>query len=562
LERTDLAKVKTGVPTGACVVNPANGRRIEIWVADYVLSSYGSGAVMGVPAHDGRDYEFAQRHGIPIIRVIDDAVGNSILPYCGEGTLVNSGEFNGMFSADARGRIVKALGKNHAAEAAQNYRLRDWIFSRQRYWGEPIPVIWVSSDDYRLATGGGSPFREFLPHDAVSHVENGATYCALPLCSEHLPLLLPPTDNYLPSDDGESPLAHAASWVNVRINVKTGEIVPADGFSGTGGDWIPGRRETNTMPQWAGSCWYHLRYMSPNCETHPVDPSAAEYWQAPDFYIGGSEHAVLHLLYARFWHRFLFDIGAIGTGAEPFRKLFHQGIILGEDGTKMSKSRGNVVNPDEIVSRCGADALRLYEMFLGPLDMVKPWNTRGIEGVSRFLKKIWNEYIGDGGSARKFRASMPPECQEVMHGTIKKVSDDIEALKFNTAISQLMICINAVHEGGGFCKNSAENFLKLLAPFAPHIAEELWSRMGNEPSIVDGGWPTYDASRAVPGSRRIIIQVNGKVRGECSVGDGNMGEDDIFRLAMEDANVARHLAGKSIAKKIYADGKIVNFVVE
>lgn len=563
MERTDLAKVKTGVPTGTCVINPANGRRIEVWVADYVLFGYGSGAIMAVPAHDERDYEFAQRHGIPIIRVIDDSVGNSILPYSGEGTLINSGEFNGLFSADARTRITEMLAKKRMGEAAQNYRLRDWIFSRQRYWGEPIPIVWVSAADYGAAIANEKfHMGEFLPDVPVCYEENGVTQCALPLRSEHLPLVLPNTSNYLPSDGGESPLAHIASWVNVHINVETGEIVPSENFNGADGHWISGRRETNTMPQWAGSCWYHLRYMSPNCETQLVDPSSAEYWKSPDFYIGGAEHAVLHLLYARFWHRFLFDIGAIKTGKEPFRKLFHQGIILGEDGTKMSKSRGNVINPDEIIARYGADALRLYEMFLGPLDMMKPWNMRGIEGVFRFLKKVWSEFIDGDGNCRTFAPCPSAECQKIANETIKKVGDDIEALKFNTAISQLMICVNTMQKAGGFCKNFAESFLKILAPFAPHIAEELWSRLGNKSSIVDAGWPTYDASKVVSRSRRIAIQVNGKVRAECSMDDGNMSEDDIFKLALENANVARHIAEKAIIKKIYANGKVINFVTE
>jgi leucyl-tRNA synthetase len=561
LERTDLAKVKTGVPTGAHAINPVNDRRIEIWVADYVLINYGSGAIMAVPAHDERDYEFAKQHGIPIIRVIDG--GDGELPYAGDGILVNSGEFTGTHSNDGKRGIVTMLQQSLQGDFAVNYKLRDWLFSRQRYWGEPIPIVWISKDNYeQVAANPRSCSREFLPDEPVFYEKNEVQYYALPLCFEHLPLTLPEIKNYLPSSDGESPLSNAEQWLNVRINIESGEIVSAQNPDGDGNAWISGRRETNTMPQWAGSCWYYLRYMSPQCETELVDPDAANYWQAPDFYIGGAEHAVLHLLYARFWHRFLFDIGAINTGKEPFQRLFHQGIILGEDGTKMSKSRGNVVNPDEIISAYGADALRLYEMFLGPLEAMKPWNTNGIEGVSRFLKKTWNAFIDDDGNVKVFHENMPTECQSIMNETIRKVGSDIEGLKFNTAISQMMICLNSVHAAGGFDKASAENFVKILGPFAPHICEELWARIGNTGSVSDSAWPIYDATKIDSEYRRIIVQVNGKVRSECSVESIDIEEDRVFALAMADPSVAKHISGKNIVKKIYVKGKVVNFVVE
>ena len=565
LERTDLAKTKTGVRTGAHATNPVNGESIEIWVADYVLMSYGSGAIMAVPAHDERDYEFAKRYAIPLIRVIDGGTDGEKLPYAGEGVLVNSGAFSSMASKDAKVAIVEMLRQSSTGDFAQNYKLRDWLFSRQRYWGEPIPIVWVSEEDYGRATQSDeSPFREFLPDEPVTYEKNGEKYYALPLTFKHLPLPLPATDNYLPSSDGESPLSNAKSWLNVRLNIETGEVVSTEGpaASGNGTVWISGRRETNTMPQWAGSCWYHLRYLSPHCETHLVDPDVADYWQSPDFYIGGAEHAVLHLLYARFWHRFLFDIGAINTGKEPFQKLFHQGIILGEDGTKMSKSRGNVVNPDEIVADYGADALRLYEMFLGPLDMMKPWSTNGIEGVSRFLKKVWGTYVDDGGNGRQFQEKLPDECERVVNETIKKVGSDIEELKFNTAISQMMICLNAVREAGGFDKPSAESFAKLLSPFAPHIAEELWARLGHGETIADAGWPTCDESKIGTKTHQIVVQINGKARTEFSIGDIATPEEEVFAMAMANENVAKHIAHKNITKKIYVPGKIVSFVCE
>ncbi|MDR1173674.1 MAG: class I tRNA ligase family protein, partial [Puniceicoccales bacterium] len=511
------------------------------------------------------DYDFASQYGIAITQVIDDASGNNQLPYVGDGVLINSGRFNGLPSEEAKKEMVSWLRETKRADFAQNYKLRDWLFSRQRYWGEPIPIIWIKENDYKAAVSNDKfYFKEFLPDEPIFNGKDGETYCALPLCTSHLPLILPPTDNYLPSGDGESPLAKIHSWLNVYVNIETGQVVPAGDFNekDKNSSWVLGRRETNTMPQWAGSCWYYLRYLSPHCETAIVDPNAIDYWQTPDFYIGGAEHAVLHLLYARFWHRFLFDIGAIKTGKEPFKKLFHQGIILGEDGTKMSKSRGNVINPDEIVERYGADALRLYEMFLGPLDMMKPWSTKGIEGVSRFLKKIWNEYIDKDGNSKNFHGSLSDECQTVVNETIKKVGNDIEGLKFNTAISQMMICLNSIQKAEGFDNASAGNFLKILAPFAPHISEELWARLGNNGSIYDAPWPDYDDSKIVATSQKIIVQVNGKMRAELVVNDVNMSEDAIFELAINIENVRKYIAGKKILKKVYVNGTVVNFVVE
>ena len=563
-ERTDLAKTKTGTPAGAFAINPANGKKIEIWIADYVLMSYGTGAIMAVPGHDTRDYEFAIKYGLPVIQVIKGDSSNDQIPYIGDGVLINSGKFNGLTTTDAKREIVEELHNSSSADFAINYKLRDWLFSRQRYWGEPIPIVWISSTDYKLVKENtSSPFHEFLPENPVSFEKDGQSLFALPLTSKSLPLKLPPTNNYMPSSDGESPLSHLKGWTNVMANINNGSIVSAEDFDTTNnsGDWIPGKRETNTMPQWAGSCWYYLRYMSPNCDNALVDRNAESYWKCPDFYIGGAEHAVLHLLYSRFWHRFLFDIGAIHESKEPFKKLFHQGIILGEDGSKMSKSRGNVINPDDVVANYGADALRLYEMFLGPLDMMKPWSESGIEGVSRFLKKVWKRYIDDEGEIRKFSETATIENKRMMHETIQKVTNDIESLKFNTAISQLMICLNFLQKSYEIDRQSANTFLQLLAPFAPHIAEELWARIGNKPSIVDACWPKYDKAEIETSKHTMIVQVNGKLRAEYVV-NGNISEDEIFEMAMSNDTVKKFVNGKNILRKIYVKGKILNIVTD
>lgn len=561
LERTDLAKTKTGVPTGSYAVNPATGRKIEIWVADYVLMSYGSGAIMAVPAHDSRDYAFAKAYDIPIIQVISDCSGNNILPYTGDGILINSGEFSGLSVNDAKQKIIEKLHSAWKADHKTNYKLRDWLFSRQRYWGEPIPIVWVEECDYnKILSLENSVFKGLLPSKPVSYEKEGVRFCALPLVPEQLPLKLPSTNNYLPSSDGESPLANLPEWLNVKINIVDGNIVQSNIFAKSqyNGEWISGRRETNTMPQWAGSCWYYLRYLSPNCQHALVSEEAERYWGSPDFYIGGAEHAVLHLLYARFWHRFLYDIGIVHT-KEPFSKLFHQGIILGEDGSKMSKSRGNVINPDDIIKEYGADALRMYEMFLGPLDMMKPWSERGIEGMARFLRKIWRAYIGDEGKLRNISLEATVDDERGMHDMIKKVTEDIESLKFNTAISHLMVGLGVMNKDNGINRMFAENFLKLLAPFAPHIAEELWSRLGHSGSIVDAGWPQYDDSKLVNNNVKIMIQVNGKLRSECMV-DINCSEDAVRDIAIEDPVVQNFITGKNIVKTIYVPGKIFNIV--
>jgi leucyl-tRNA synthetase len=575
LERTDLAKEKSGVFTGGFAKNPFNGESIPIWVADYVLVSYGTGAIMAVPAHDERDFEFAQKFDISIKQVIiasETQFQSSVLkseesrnsepkiqdslPFCANGILINSGEFNGLTTEEAKKQMAQRAEQLGFGKQAVKYKLRDWLFSRQRYWGEPIPILWIERSHYdRALIEKNAYFLDQIPDDVVFYKKDGVQWCAIPIREEQLPLKLPETDTYLPSDDGESPLARAKQWLNIFVNLSTGEVAtePQTGF-------IPAVRETNTMPQWAGSCWYYLRYMSPNCEKSLVDPLAEAYWKSPDFYIGGAEHAVLHLLYARFWHLFLYDIGAISAAQEPFQKLFHQGIILGSDGNKMSKSRGNVVNPDEVIRQYGADSLRLYEMFLGPLDAMKPWSTQGIEGVYRFLKKVWALYVDGGGEIKKFLAKDDPTIDRLLHATIKKVTEDIEALQFNTAIAQMMIFINAAQKIG-ISRQAAVIFLQLLAPFAPHIGEELWVRLGESFSISKVVWPTYDASKLVTDQVKVVLQVNGKVRDEILV-DGNATQEMVEKIAWQQSRFLLFISGKKIAKKIYVPGKILNIVVE
>ncbi|MDR1435864.1 MAG: leucine--tRNA ligase [Puniceicoccales bacterium] len=559
LERTDLAKDKTGAFTGAYATHPLSGEKLPIWIADYVLPSYGTGAVMAVPAHDDRDYEFAKRFNLPMRVVV---AGGGELPFCGYGTVCGSGQWlDGLECDGAKAVVLQKLKEKSAGRGAVKYKLRDWLFSRQRYWGEPIPIVWVRESDYGVLLGmAGSPYGEFLPEKPVCYEEAGEKFYAVPLPLEQLPLILPEVDDYRPSDCGESPLAKATDWVEAEINFASGQVRPRSAGGADG--WVLARRETNTMPQWAGSCWYHLRYLSPNCLDAPVSREAEAYWGCPDFYIGGAEHAVLHLLYARFWHQFLCDIGVV-TKAEPYPKLFHQGIILGEDGNKMSKSRGNVVNPDRVIGECGADALRVYEMFLGPLDAVKPWDSRGIGGPCRFLRRVWQLYVGaDGGLSGTFSAAVEEsdETDRMIHCTIRKVREDIELLHFNTALSQLMVALNHLQKLKKISIETGEIFLQLLAPFAPHLAEELWEKMGHGESIVRAQFPNYDVSKLSCALRKIVVQVNGKLRGELQVSQDASGEE-IINLARSAESVIPHLVGRELADEVYVPGRLVNFVV-
>ena len=575
LERTDLAKgEKTGVWSGSFAVNPANGHKIPVWIADYVIMGYGTGAIMAVPAHDDRDYAFAQKFNIPVIQVIEpdhaegrngNGSGETKLPYTGDGRLVHSEGYSGLPWEEAKSKITADLASRGRGKATVNYKLRDWLFSRQRYWGEPFPIVWVGESDYVSAVahaksaGAALP----LPADAVTCVIDGETRYALPVPETSLPLQLPEVKSYQPTGTGESPLAAITDWVDIWYDAATGHAVPASGAK-PAAHYVRARRETNTMPQWAGSCWYYLRYLDPKNDAAIAAPELLKYWGGPDIYVGGAEHAVLHLLYARFWHKVLFDIGAVPT-PEPFTKLFHQGIILGEDGEKMSKSRGNVANPDDIIKSHGTDTLRLYLMFLGPLEAMKPWNPSGIEGVHRFLQKVWRETIGREGERNAKisddASADSAELLKLLHETIKKVGDDIEGLRFNTAISQMMIFSNALQKSERVSRGTVSSFLQLLAPFAPHIAEELWSRLGNEGSILKAAWPGFDPAKLVSSEQKVVVQVNGKKRAELMLPVGAR-QDAALAQAQSHADCAPFLAGKAVKRVVFVPGKILNIVVE
>lgn len=514
LERTDLAKDKSGVFTGAYAINPLSGEKVQIWIADYVLSTYGTGAIMAVPAHDDRDYEFAKKFDLPIIEVIE---GGNVeeAAYTGEGKHINSGELDGLENEAAITKAIQLLEQKGAGEKKVNYKLRDWLFSRQRYWGEPIPVI---------------------------HWEDG-TMTTVP--EEELPLLLPETDEIKPSGTGESPLANIDSFVNV-VDEKTG---------------MKGRRETNTMPQWAGSCWYYLRYIDPKNENMLADPEKLNHWLPVDLYIGGVEHAVLHLLYARFWHKVLYDLGIVPT-KEPFQKLFNQGMILGEGNEKMSKSKGNVINPDDIVQSHGADTLRLYEMFMGPLDAAIAWSEKGLDGSRRFLDRVWRLMVNEDGTlSSKIVTTNNKSLDKVYNQTVKKVTEDFETLGFNTAISQLMVFINECYKVDEVYKPYIEGFVKMLAPIAPHIGEELWSKLGHEESITYQPWPTYDEALLVDDEVEIVVQVNGKLRAKIKIAK-DTSKEEMQEIALSNDNVKASIEGKDIMKVIAVPQKLVNIVAK
>ncbi|WP_436859755.1 leucine--tRNA ligase [Staphylococcus caeli] len=514
LERTGLAKEKSGVFTGAYAINPLSGQQVPIWIADYVLSTYGTGAVMAVPSGDQRDYEFAQAFDLPIIEVIE---GGDITKeaFTGDGPHINSGELNGLYNEAAIEKAIALLEEKNADSRKVNYKLRDWLFSRQRYWGEPIPVI---------------------------HWEDG-TMSTVP--EDELPLLLPETDEIKPSGTGESPLANIDDFVNV-VDETTG---------------MKGRRETNTMPQWAGSCWYYLRYIDPDNENMLADPEKLKHWLPVDLYIGGVEHAVLHLLYARFWHKVLYDLGVVPT-KEPFQKLFNQGMILGEGNEKMSKSKGNVINPDDIVKSHGADTLRLYEMFMGPLDAAIAWSENGLDGSRRFLDRIWRLLITEDGSiSNKVVNTHSKTLDKTYHQTVKKVTEDFNTLNFNTAISQLMVFINDCYKADEIYKPYIEGFIKMLAPIAPHISEELWSRLGHEETITYQPWPSYDESLLVDDEIEIVVQVNGKVRAKINV-PKDISKEEMEQVALGNENVKSEIEGKDIKKVIAVPAKLVNIVAK
>ena len=540
LERTDLAKDKSGVFTGAHAINPVDGRQVPIWTADYVLSGYGTGAIMAVPAHDSRDLEFAQKFKLPIEVVVQAPGGGESLGFTGNGTAVNSGFLDGLPTPEAKAKITAWLEEKALGKGTVNYKLRDWLFSRQRYWGEPFPIVWNE---------GGH----------------------LGLSESDLPLTPPDLTDFKPTGAGDPPLARAEEWCQAGDGQK---------------------RETNTMPQWAGSCWYYLRYLDAQNNDRFVGDEAERYWMGSasddatpgvDLYVGGTEHAVLHLLYARFWHKVLFDLGQVTT-PEPFYKLVNQGLILGEDGQKMSKSRGNAVNPDDILVEFGSDAFRLYEMFMGPLEMVKPWNTKGVEGVYRFLGRVWRMFI-DEQSEQEFeqqltvnpdrgpellaalklndaigQAEATPEQLKVLHTCIKKVTEDMEHLRFNTAISAMMVFTNEASNWDIRPLSVMNDFLLLLAPFAPHIAEELYAKAnGGDSTLAYQPWPSHDEAHLVESTIEMAVQVNGKLRDRIQI-PADMDKSDIERIAMESENVQRHTEGKNVKKVIVIPGKLVNIV--
>lgn len=515
LERTSLNKEKTGVFTGSYAINPVNGKKVPLYIGDYVLGSYGSGAVMAVPAHDERDYAFALKHNLPIIEVVKGG-DISKAAFTEDGVHINSGVADGMMIEEAKEAIVNLLVKKGAGRIKVNYKLRDWIFSRQRYWGEPIPVVHEDDDEYKIHA----------------------------LDFKDLPLVLPELDDYTPAGDGKPPLSKAKEWLNV--------------------DWngIPCHRETNTMPQWAGSCWYYARYIDPTNENEIGDPKLLEHWLPVDLYVGGAEHAVLHLLYARFWHRFLYDMG-IFKCPEPFKKLRHQGIILGADGEKMSKSRGNTVSPDEVINEYGADALRLYELFKGPLDQGLPWNPNGPSGARKFIERIYRLYVDDSLRSRWIKDDYAP-LDTIYNQTIEKVTHDFEDLHFNTAIASLMVLVNEFYRAERLPVSMLEGLAKMIAPICPHLGEEIWSLMGHKDLIDFEAWPKADSSKSQANEVIYAVEVNGKVRAKIPFKVNATKEEleEFKKSCYEIETVKKFTEGKTIVKTIVVPNKIVNIVVK
>lgn len=507
LERTELNKEKTGCFTGAYAINPVNGKEIPIWISDYVLSTYGTGAIMAVPAHDERDYEFAKKFGIEIIPVLE---GGDIAKeaFTGDGVHINSGFLNGLGKQEAIDKMIEWLEDKGIGDKKVNYKLREWIFARQRYWGEPIPIVFTEGDEIHV------------------------------LADEDLPLVLPELEDYAPSKTGASPLDKATDWVNTTFEGK------------------PAKRETSTMPGSAGSSWYFLRYIDPHNEKEIADPELLKHWMPVDLYVGGPEHAVGHLLYSRFWNNYLYNKGIAPT-KEPFAKLRHQGMILGSNGEKMSKSKGNVINPDDMVKEYGADALRVYEMFMGPIDAAKPWDPNGIDGSKKFLDRVWRLFVESGKVQNKENKNL----EKVYNYTVKKVTNDYENMYFNTAISQMMIFVNAATKEDTIPQEYAEGFVKLLSPVAPHISEEIWCRLGHNDTITYEAWPTYDEAKLVEDTVEIPVQINGKVRATVEIPVEST-EEEVKNIVHENANIQTQLEGKNVVKEIYVKNKIYNIVVK
>ena len=512
LARTELEKEKTGVFLGSYAINPANEEHIPIWISDYVLMTYGTGAIMAVPGEDQRDWDFAKKYDLPIVRTVQPPDKFDGEAYSDDGPSVNSDFLNGLKIVDAKEKIIDWLEKNKRGCSAIQYKLRDWLFSRQRYWGEPFPVIHFDGDV-----------------EAVAETD--------------LPVELPEIEDYKPSKSGDPPLSNAGGWLTVDI----------DGKSGI--------RETNTMPQWAGSCWYFLRFVDPHNDDEPWNKDIESYWMPVDLYIGGQEHAVLHLLYARFWHHVLYDLGHVST-KEPFKKLVNQGMILGEDGAKMSKSRGNVINPDVIIDKYGADSLRLFYMFLGPLEKAKPWSTSGIQGSNRFIRRVWSMLTDENGDLSKKISDIEADndLTRLIHQTIKKVTDDIEALRFNTAISQLMILVNEIKERDKYPKTAVELLVLLMSPFTPHVCEELWEKLGYDDTLINCNWPEYSEKLAKEKLITIAVQINGKRRAEIEVAPG-IDEESALALALEHENVKKYVDENEIKKTVLVKDRLLSIVV-
>ena len=515
LDRTELNKEKNGVFLGSYAINPVNGKEIPIWISDYVIMGYGTGAIMAVPGEDERDWEFATKYDLPIIRTVEPSKDFSGGAYTGDGPAINSEFLNGLYIDEAKEKMALWLEDNKKGERTVQYKLRDWLFSRQRYWGEPIPII---------------------HKDGKSKV----------LKESDLPLELPDVEKYEPSGTGESPLSNIKNWVEVK----------------DGNDNIIGLRETNTMPQWAGSCWYYLRYLDPSNDEKAWDSEKEKYWMPVDLYIGGAEHAVLHLLYSRFWHHVLFDLGLVST-KEPFKKLFNQGMILGQDGSKMSKSRGNVINPDQTVETYGSDSMRIYEMFMGPLDKAKPWSTTGLQGCSRFIKKLWSVLVDDEGvlSSNVTDKKDGKETLQALNMMIKKISDNLDQMQFNTCVSEFMIFTNHIQKLDSINIDTIRSFIIIMNPFMPHLAQELWELIGETNELTYQGWPDYDKDLVISDEIVIPIQINGKRRSEILI-SANESESEVIAKAKSDDKIASYLKNTTIIKEIYIKGKILNIVIK
>ena len=515
LDRTEINKDKSGVFLGCYAINPVNSKQIPIWISDYVIMGYGTGAIMAVPGEDERDWEFATKYELPIVRTVEPSKEFSGGAYTGDGPAINSEFLNGLFIDEAKEKMALWLENNKKGERTVQYKLRDWLFSRQRYWGEPIPVI--------------------HKNDKVEALNES-----------DLPLELPDVEKYEPSGTGESPLATIKSWVEVKDK----------------NDNLIGLRETNTMPQWAGSCWYYLRYLDPLNDDNPWDLDKEKYWMPVDLYIGGAEHAVLHLLYSRFWHHVLFDLGLVST-KEPFKKLFNQGMILGQDGSKMSKSRGNVINPDETVDKYGSDSMRIYEMFMGPLDKAKPWSTSGLQGCSRFIKKLWSILVDEDGTLTKRIVDHKDskETLQALNMMIKKVSDNLDQMQFNTCVSEFMIFTNYLQKLDSINIDTVKSFIIIMNPFMPHLSQELWELIGETNELTYQAWPKYDRDLIISDEIVIPIQINGKRRSEITI-SVELSEDEVIKKARHDDKIASYLKNTTIIKEIYIKGKILNIVLK